>query len=145
MSKIKTNLFERSQPVTHDFFDIPLLGMVGTNNTLNPDGNYNLSDLISNFQNSNQEFITLEVLDDAMRKAGILKGDFITVNLYSKPQNGDIAVVKLGERFYIRRFFQQNNLVRLETNDNYPNSLVIETKTPGFEILGKVKSILRQF
>jgi SOS-response transcriptional repressor LexA len=139
--KLNNNPFERSQPVTSDFFDIPLIGMVSNSTS----GDYHLSDLVSNFRHANQEFITLEVLDNAMRKAGILKGDFLTVDLNSRPCNGDITVVKLGERFYIRKFYQQNNLIRLETADDYPNSLVIESKTPGFAILGKVQSVFRQF
>lgn len=139
--KINRNPFERTQPLTSDFFDIPLIGMVGHSTS----GDYHLSDLVSNFHHANQEYITLEVLDSAMQKAGILKGDYLTVDLNSQPHNGDITVVKLGERFYIRKFYQQNDLVRLETADEYPDSLVIQSKTPGFSILGKVQSVFREF
>jgi SOS-response transcriptional repressor LexA len=106
---------------------------------------YNLSELVSNFQNTDQYSITLEVLDDAMYQAGIFKGDYLTIDLQSKPRNGDIIVVKLGERFFIRRFFLQQHLIRLETADEYPSSLVVEDNTPGFQIIGKVTSLSRQF
>ena len=143
--KIKPNLFERSQPVTRDFFNIPLLGMVHSSISSHSSGDYNLSELVTNFQNTDQDSITLQVLDDAMYKAGILKGDYLTIDIQSKPQNDDIIVVKLGERFFIRRFFLQDHLIRLETADEYPSSLVIEDNTPGFQIIGKVSSLSRQF
>ena len=145
INKIISNPFERSQPITRDFFNIPLLGMVRSNITSYSSGDYNLSELVSNFQNTDQDSITLEVLDDAMYKVGILKGDYLTIDTRSKLQNNDIIVVKLGERFFIRRFFQQDHLIRLETADEYPSSLVIEDNTPGFQIVGKVSSLSRQF
>jgi len=145
IDKINPNPFERSQPITRDFFNIPLLGMVRSNLSCHSSGDYNLSELVSNFQNTDQDAITLEVLDDAMHKAGILKGDYLTIDTRSKPRNDDIIVVKLGERFFIRRFFLQDHLIRLETADEYPSSLVIEDNTPGFRIIGKVSSLSRQF
>ena len=108
-------------------------------------GDYNLGDLVINYRKTHNDSVTLEVLDNAMEKAGILKGDFLTVNLTSRPDNGDIAVVKLGERFFIRKFFRQDRQIRLETATTIPSTLIIETKTPGFEIIGKVQSISRQF
>jgi SOS-response transcriptional repressor LexA len=144
-NKITTNPFERSQPITRDFFNIPLLGMVRSSLSSHSSGDYNLSELVSNFQNTDDDSITLEVLDDAMYKAGILKGDYLTIDITSKPRNADIIVVKLGERFFIRRFYLQDNLIRLETDEKYLSSLVIEDNTPGFQIIGKVSSLSRQF
>ena len=144
-SKIKHNLFERSQPVTSDFFDIPLLGAVRPDSAKNTNGNYDLSELVTNFQHDHIGALTVEVLDDAMFKAGIFKGDFITVQLNSQPKNSDIVVAKLGERFYVRRVFFQRGLIRLDTDNEYPSSLVIDPKTPGFIFLGKVVSLTRQF
>ena len=144
-NKINQNPFERSQPVTRDFFNIPLLGLVRASMSSHSNEDYNLSELVSNFQNTDQYSITLEVLDDAMHKAGIFKGDYLTIDLKSQPLDGDIIVVKLGERFFIRRFYLQQHLIRLETADEYPSSLVIEDNTPGFQIIGKVTSLSRQF
>ena len=143
--KTTPNPFERSQPVTRDFFNIPLLGMVRASMSSHSQEDYNLSELVSNFQNTDQYSITLEVLDDAMHKAGILKGDYLTIDLQSQLHNGEIIVVKLGERFFIHRYFLQQNFVRLETADEYPSSLVVEENTPGFQIIGKVTSLSRQF
>jgi len=137
--------FERTQPLTRDFCDIPLLGILHTAES-DSKQQYQIGDLISNFQTKGKEFVTLVVADNAMQQAGILKGDYLTVHLKSTVQDGDITVVRLGERFYVRRFFRQNStLIRLETCDESPSVLVIETKTPDFEIIGKVYSLSRQF
>jgi SOS-response transcriptional repressor LexA len=143
--KPKKNLFERSQPVTSDFFNVPVLGMVRAGYPDPATGDYDLGDLVANYRRNRNDSVTLEVLDNAMQNAGILRGDFLTVDLNSRPDNGDIAVVKLGERFFIRKFFRQDKRIRLETSGNPPAILIIETKTPGFEIIGKVQSISRTF
>jgi repressor LexA len=142
--KLNTSPFERSQPVTQEFFDIPLLGQVRPGDPLSASGDYNLDALVSNFQHTDRHSVTLQVLDNAMQNSGIIKGDYLTVDLRIKPKNGDIAVVKLGERYFVRRFFRQNHRIRLETSGTSPSSLVIEENTPGFLLFGKVLSIFRE-
>jgi SOS-response transcriptional repressor LexA len=143
--KLKVSPFERSQPLDQDFFDIPLLGMVRADTSALDSGDYNLSELVANFKNTRQQSVTLEVLDNAMYKSGIFKGDYLTIDLQSKIQDGDIIVVKLGERFYIRRFHRHQHRILLETADDYPSSLVVEENTPDFQIFGKVRALTRQF
>ena len=143
--KLKINPFERSQPLTQDFFDIPLLGMVRVGLPSLTSGDYNLSELVANYKKEHRDSVTLEVLDNAMHKAGIIRGDYLTIDLNAHPHDGDIIVVKLGERFYIRRFFRNGRLIRLETADDYPSSLVIEDNAPGFLLFGKVVSLSRRF
>ena len=147
--KFKTNPFERSQPLTNDFFNIPLLGQVragkhqpGHNG---PVGDYDLGDLVLNFRQNKQHSVILEVLDNAMQNAGILKGDYLTVALDTRLKNGDIAVIKLGERFFIRKFYYQDRRIRLETATSTASTLIVETNTPGFEIIGKVRAMTRRF
>jgi SOS-response transcriptional repressor LexA len=146
MSENKSQLssaFERIQPIHHDFLDIPLIGRVHPSRSANPGENYELSDLIHNSHNIQHRVITLEVLDNAMSYAGIFKGDFLTVDLDATPDNNDLAVIKLGERIFVRRFFKQDTRIRLETASDYPSTLVIEHDTPNFAILGKVQSLTR--
>ena len=143
--KTTTNPFERSQPLTSDYFDIPLLGMVRADFSDPQTGNYDLADLVANYHKERRQSVTLEVLDNAMENSGILRGDFITVDLDARPVNGDVALVKLGERFFIRKFFRQDKLVRLETASATPSTLVIEPRPPGFQVIGKVVSLSRQF
>jgi SOS-response transcriptional repressor LexA len=135
--------FERTQPVHNDFLDIPLLGQVRPNDPAHTSGDYDLSDLIHNFANIQNRIITVEVLDDAMIDTGIHKGDYLTIDLDSHPDDGDLAVVKLGERIFVRKFSQADNRIRLETADSYPSLLIVESDTPNFAVLGKVQSLTR--
>ena len=144
MAKRTNSNIKDLQPQNRDFFDIPLLGRVRPNDHSHVNRNYNLSDFIKNFRKSDLKSITLEVLDDAMQKAGILKGDFLTVKLNIKPKNGDLAVIKLGTKIFLRKLYRQNHFIRLETANEAVAPLVVDEKTPDFEIIGKVVSISRQ-
>jgi len=139
------NPFTRTQPLTREFSNVPLIGILHlTEADSSPE--YQIGDSIRNFQTAGKEFVTLLMSDNSMRQAGIIKGDYLTVNLNSAVQDGDLAVVRLGERLYVRQFFRSTAaLIRLQTCDEFPSVLVIETKTPDFEIIGKVYSLSRQF
>jgi SOS-response transcriptional repressor LexA len=139
------NPFTRTLPLTREFSNIPLIGMLNLTDA-DADPEYQIGDSIRNFQTAGKEFVTLVINDNSMRQAGIIKGDYLTVNLNSNVQDGDLTVVRLGERLYVRQFFRQSStLIRLQTCDEFPAVLVIETKTPDFEIIGRVYSLSRQF
>ena len=142
--KIPFSPFERTPRVENEYFDIPLIGLLQPVNIDSPQGNYPLADIIANRFTCDDNQVTLQVTDDAMINAGILKEDYLTIEITPFLKNGDIAAIKLGERFYIRRFFKQGTHIRIETADAYPSIQVIETKTPGLFIIGKVVSITRK-
>jgi repressor LexA len=139
------NPFDRSQPLNSEFFDVPLIGMVRAGFPDGSPGNYDLSELITNHIHNDAQHFTLQVLDDAMIGSGILKNDYLTIDPSIPTADRDIVVVKLGERIYVRRYFNQRNRIRLETDSTLPSSLIIENNTPGFSILGKVVSVMRAF
>jgi SOS-response transcriptional repressor LexA len=139
------NSFSKPQSLSKEFFDVPLLGGLHLAEAETRQ-EYQIGDLIRNFQTGGKEFVTLVINDNSMRQAGIIKGDYLTVNLKSTVQDGDLAVVRLGEQLYVRQFFRQGSaFVRLQTCDESPSVLVIETKTPDFEVIGKVYSLSRRF
>ena len=140
----KENPFESKKPIYKDFFDIPLLGIVRASHPYTAYGDYQLAELINNYKNNNADTVGLQVTDDAMHKIGIIKNDYLSVNLKVPLNNGDIAVVKLGERVFIRKFFKHDRMIRLETANDYPTQIIIDPKAPGFEIIGKVVSISRE-
>jgi len=138
------NKFERTQPINKEFFDVPVIGVVIPDDPDFVSGKYELNELVNNYQNKNVNTINVSILDNAMKNSGILKGDLLTVDFNIQLKDNDIAVFKLGEKILVRKYFRQNNFFRLETADDYPSHLVIESNTPGFEILGKVTSVTRE-
>jgi len=140
----KPTIFERTQPLNKEFFDVPLLGIVVPDDPDFTSGKYELNELVNNYQNKNVNTFNFSILDNAMKHCGILKGDLLTIDFNIPLKDDDIAVVKIGEKILVRKYFHQNNLIRLETADDYPSHLVVEPNTPGFKILGKVVSVTRE-
>jgi SOS-response transcriptional repressor LexA len=59
-------------------------------------------------------------------------------------KDGDIAVIRLGYKIYIRKIYFDKKRVRLETESGNPSPLIIDRETPGFEIVGKVVTVIRE-
>ncbi len=141
---IKPGPFDRAQPINREFFNVPLLGLVIPDDPDYSNGKYDLNELVNNYKKKDINTFNLSILDNAMKNCGILEGDLLTVNLKAPILNQDIVVVKIGERVLVRKYFKNNKLIRLETDDDYPSDLIIEPDTPGFQILGKVVSVIRE-
>jgi SOS-response transcriptional repressor LexA len=139
-----TNKFERSQPINKEFFEVPVLGSVIPDDPDFTTGKYELNELVNNYQKQGFNSFNFSILDDAMKNCGILKGDLLTVDFNIPLKDEDIAVFKIGEKILVRKYYRKNNLIRLETADDYPSHLVVEPNTPGFKILGKVVSVTRE-
>jgi repressor LexA len=125
-----------------EFYNIPLLGEVceeGSENIITGSG-----ERIRNFPENDPGSIALRALDDGLRSDGVLKGDLLTIALKDKWRDGDIVAVRLGSRIYIRRLFRDRRHIRLESTEPSAATLVVETDTPGFEIIGKVAAVFRE-
>ena len=139
-----TDKFERSQPINKEFFEVPVLGSVIPDDPDFTSGKYELNELVNNYQKQGFTTFNFSILDNAMKNCGILKGDLLSVDFNIPLKDDDIAVFKIGEKILVRKYYRKNNLIRLETADDYPSHLVIEPSTPGFKILGKVVSVTRE-
>jgi SOS-response transcriptional repressor LexA len=140
----KSTDLKMSEDKKNDFYQIPLIGLVQIKDNENNIKNYDLAELINNYPGKNNNRITLQVLDNAMIHAGIIQGDFVNIAINDKVKDGDIVVIALGVRIYIRRYYAEKYLIRLETEDKYHSPIVIDPKTPGLKLIGKVISITRQ-
>ncbi|MGD9897668.1 MAG: S24 family peptidase [Calditrichaceae bacterium] len=127
-----------------EFYNIPLLGEVRMENNFHTSGNYNIGEIISNFKKDDTRSITLKAIDNGLSNTGILSGDFLTVNLTPHLRNGDISVIKLGHRIYVRKIYFDKHLIRLETADASVSPLIVDPRTPDFELIGKVVTVIRE-
>jgi len=127
-----------------EFYNIPLMGEVHLENEFGAGGDYSLGELIKNFRKQDTQSVTLRALDNGLSGDGIFYGDFLTIDLNSKPKNGTIAAVKLGPKLVIRKTYFDRNLIRLEATDSNSSPIIVDPKTPGFEILGKVHTVIRE-
>jgi repressor LexA len=85
------------------------------------------------------EFV-LRVTGDSMIKAGIFDGDYVVVRPQETATNGEIVVALVGEEATVKRFFKENDHVRLQPeNDAIAPILSREVK-----LLGRVVGVCRR-
>ncbi len=128
----------------HEFYHIPLLGEVKLHHDDFSHREYNIGEVVANFRANRSNDITVRAADDGLRKQGIFPGDYLTVRQDLPLQDGDICVVRLGYRIYVRKIYFTRKAIRLETNGALEGPLIIEKNTPGVEILGKVIMVIRE-
>ena len=149
--KAKTPANEQKDPfslapsvLSKEFYNIPLLGEAHLAEKHEDAVSVHPADAIRNILKKDRQSITLRVMDDGMTGAGIFRGDFLTLDLGLKVSDNDIAAVQLGERIYIRRIFFEGKFIRLETDRPNTSPYIIDPKVPGFEIVGKVVTVVRE-
>ncbi len=125
-----------------EFFRLPraefLVEEVRRNKSLN------LGDLSQNERLKDDSRTTLLVETQDMQGAGIQPGDYVVIKQQAEYQEGDILAVHLGEETLIRRYFRAANRIRLECDPPSGQTIIVETDTPGFSILGRVVQIIRE-
>ncbi len=89
------------------------------------------------------EHFALQVRGDSMINAGILDGDFVIVRQQPVVQNGEIAVALLDDEATVKRFYQEEERVRLQPEHPSMEPLIV-TKPQEVTVLGKVVAVFRK-
>jgi repressor LexA len=85
------------------------------------------------------EFV-LRVKGDSMKEAGILEGDFVIVRRQETAGDGDIVVALVGEEATVKRFFREDDHVRLQPE----NETMEPIRTREAQVLGRVVGLCRR-
>jgi repressor LexA len=85
------------------------------------------------------EFV-LRVKGDSMKDAGILEGDFVIVRRQETAGDGEIVVALVGEEATVKRFFRENDHVRLQPE----NDAMEPIRTRDAQVLGRVVGLCRR-
>jgi repressor LexA len=85
------------------------------------------------------EFV-LRVKGDSMKDAGILEGDFVIVRKQETAGDGDIVVALVGEEATVKRFFREDDHVRLQPE----NESMEPIRTREAQVLGRVVGLCRR-
>jgi len=83
----------------------------------------------------------LRVRGESMIEAGIYDGDYVLVRQQQHARDGDIVVALLGDEATVKRFYKEQDHVRLQPE----NSLMDPIITRDVQILGKVTGLFRTF
>jgi repressor LexA len=82
----------------------------------------------------------LTVRGDSMKNAGILAGDYVVVRPQETADNGEIVVALVGEEATVKRFFREEDHVRLQPE----NEAMDPIRTREVRLIGRVVGVLRK-
>ena len=81
----------------------------------------------------------LRVRGDSMRNVGIMEDDLVVVRPQDVAEDGDIVVALVGEEATVKRFFQEDDHVRLQPE----NDSMEPIRAREVRVLGKVVGLMR--
>jgi repressor LexA len=81
----------------------------------------------------------LRVRGDSMKDVGILEGDLVVVRPQETAEDGDIVVALLGEEATVKRFYRENDHIRLQPE----NSSMRPIRSKDVRVLGRVVGLMR--
>lgn len=124
------------------YHSIPILGRIPAGLPLLAEQNiegYTLTDL-----NGGAEYFALRVSGDSMNAIGIQDGYLIIVRRQETVENGEVAVIMVGDDdATVKRFYSTENTVTLMPQSTNPvhTPQIYDTKKTKIEVLGKVVKV----
>jgi repressor LexA len=91
---------------------------------------------------ANIQHFALKVRGESMMGAGILDGDHVIVRQQPTAKNGDIVVALLGDEATVKRFYKEEQYVRLQPAHPTMEPIIVSSQQP-LAILGKVVAVFR--
>jgi repressor LexA len=85
------------------------------------------------------EFV-LSVRGDSMKNVGIMEGDYVVVRPQEIADDGQIVVALVGEEATVKRFFREEDHVRLQPE----NETMEPIRSREVRIVGRVVGVLRK-
>ena len=89
------------------------------------------------------EHFALTVHGDSMINAGILEGDYVIVRQQPTAEDGEIVVALLGDEATVKRFFKEDDRIRLQPEHPTMEPIIV-TKQQPMTLLGKVVAVFRK-
>lgn len=93
----------------------------------------------ANFVDDSKHFM-LTIKGDSMINAGILDGDYVLVKQQQIASNGDVVVAMIEDEATVKRFFKEENHIRLQPENPSMNPIIAKD----VKILGLIKGVFRK-
>ena len=125
-----------------ELIDIPIVGKVTAGMPIL--ATENIEDMFQipiNYVKHNNDLFILKVTGDSMIEAGILDGDLAIIEQKNIATNGDIVVALIENEATIKRFFKENEFIRLQPENKNYEPIIVEDCS----ILGKLVGIYRAY
>jgi len=82
----------------------------------------------------------LRVRGESMKEAGIFEGDYVVVRPAEEAPNGEIVVALIGDEATVKRFFREDDHVRLQPE----NKAMKPIRSTEASVLGRVIGVVRK-
>ncbi len=119
---------------------LPLVGQVAAGQPILAEENIEEYVQVPAIAGGEEGEYVLRVSGQSMRDAGILEGDFVVVRPQDAASDGDIVVALVGEEATVKRFFKEDNHVRLQPE----NSEMEPIRSSDVRVLGRVVGVFRK-
>jgi repressor LexA len=118
---------------------LPLVGQVAAGQPVLAEENIEEYIQTPSFAGGEEGEFLLRVRGESMMDAGILEGDLVVVRPQDTAEDGDIVVALVGEEATVKRFFQEDDHVRLQPE----NAAMEPIRTRDVRVLGRVVGLMR--
>jgi repressor LexA len=118
---------------------LPLLGSVAAGQPILAEENIEEYVSVPAIAGGGDGAYLLHIRGDSMKDAGILEGDLVVVRSQDTAQDGDVVVALLGEEATVKRFFRENDHIRLQPE----NASMEPIRSREVKVLGRVVGLLR--
>jgi repressor LexA len=118
---------------------LPLVGSVAAGSPVLAEENIEDYVSVPTFAGGESGQYLLRVRGESMKDAGILEGDLVVVREQSTARNGEIVVALLGEEATVKRFFREQDHIRLQPE----NDAFEPIRSKEVKVLGRVVGLLR--
>lgn len=132
------------RPAKTNFVAVPLVGRIAAGQPILAVENIENYIAIDKSFLPSGEIFSLKVVGDSMIEAGIHEGDYVMARRQETAEKGDIVVAVIGDEATVKKYFPEKNKIRLEPANPKYGPIVVEKRTPGFYIAGKVIGLLRK-
>lgn len=133
---------ELSTVIDDNSIKVPLVGTVAAGTPILAVENYeDQLTLPKHFFKGGEQLFMLNVKGDSMIEAGIYNGDYVIVKKQNYADNSDIVVAMLNGSATVKRFFKEENHIRLQPE----NSSMQPIYCFDVDILGKVVGVIRKY
>lgn len=135
---------ELTQNLSLDIQKLPLVGSVPAGLPIdaieNIEGEFAFD---SSFLPKGESF-TLKVIGESMINAGIFNNDIVVVQKQKTASKGEIIVAIIGDEATVKRYYPENNIIRLKPENDIFDDIIIDKNSPEFSIAGKVVGLIRK-
>jgi repressor LexA len=118
---------------------LPLVGQVAAGQPILAEENIEDYVQVPSIVGGDDGDYVLRVRGDSMKDAGILEGDFVVVSPQEGASDGQIVVALVGEEATVKRFFREEDHVRLQPE----NDAMEPIRSRDVRVLGKVVGVMR--